>query len=326
MNKINSLQLFAILLLSGAWMLVCTPVLFGPGQIIGAAVVCGIEILLCIPMLMTDFEAIVGRQKWLGIVYSVYFLLVGAMGFTQVYAAAPKQLFESPGQVTAAILIILTCLYTSTSGLKATARCAPLALGFLLITTVVLLVGAWQRADLNRLNFRSEGFVQGGLSYFSLSGELAAAWVLLGRVKDGGRRAVNGYLLAKAGFGILLLTLCITAGSRLTKAQDYPFLTLISLSQPLQGQRADALYILAFVMLHVFHMTLMTGVTAHILGMVHPKLKESAPFALIVMLLLAVLIPEQAAAGTVAVTMPVLAGGVPLTAWILSRVRRRAAA
>lgn len=326
MNKINSFQLFAILLLSGIWMLVCTPALSGPGQIIGTAVVCGIEILLCIPMLTTDFEAIISRQKWLGIVYAVYFLLVGAMGFTQGFAAAPKQLFESPGQVTAAILIILTCLYTSTSGLKATAKCAPFALAFLIVSTVVLLVGAWQRADLNRLSLRPEGFMQGGISYFALSGELATAWVLLGRVKDGSRRAVNGYLLAKAGFGILLLILCITAGSRLTTAQDYPFLTLISLSQPLQGQRADALYILAFVMLHVFHMTLMTGVTAHISGMVHPKLKESAPFALILMLLLAVLIPERTAAGIIAITMPVLAGGVPLTAWFLSRIRRRAAA
>lgn len=330
MNKINSLQFFSILFLSGAWMLVCMPTLYGTGQILGAAAVCGIEILLCFSMLLLsekqDFAALVRQQKWLGIVYAAYFLLVGSLGFRQVYEAAPKQLLASPGQVTASVLIVITCLYTSTQGLRSTARCAPAALGFLLISVVVLVVGAWQRADMNRLSFRTEGFVQGGTEYLALSGELAAAWVLLGRVKQGARRAVNSYLLAKLGFGVLLLVLCITAGSRLTTAQKYPFLTLTALSQPLQGQRADALYLLVFVMLHVMHMTLMTGVTAHILGLLHEKLARSAPLALLAMLLIASFMPEGITGSIIACAMPVLVFVVPFMEWLVLHVKRRAAA
>jgi hypothetical protein len=115
---------------------------------------------------------------------------------------------------------------------------------------------------------------------------MTAAWVLLEYTERGQKRTVRRYLSAKAGLCLLILFLCRTAAGRLAQAEDYPFFTLTALSQPLQTQRADALYILVYVMLYVMHITLQTGVTAHLLKSLFPKIRFAAPLSLPFMLLL----------------------------------------
>lgn len=317
MNRINRSQLFCILFLSGMWMLTGIQSLHLPGLLLSF----GIQVLLCLPMLMEqDFTTLANRHKWLGILYAGYFLLVGAQGFLQIRDTALPQLHAAP--VVSAVLIVLTCLYTSTAGLRSTARCAVPALALLLLSAAVLLTGAWKRADVSRLQFRTEDMWENALPGFLLGTDLPCAWVLLGRVKKNGSRSVLYYVLAKGAAAAGLAVLCRMTCGRL--AQDHPFLTLTALSQPLQGQRADALYLLVFVMLHVFHITLLTGVTAHVLGLVHPKLEKSAPFALLAMLLAASLLPD---AGTIAaLLMPVMACVIPLGIRAARSVQRRAEA
>lgn len=327
MNKLNNLQLFSILFLSGAWTVVCTPEIGSTGQMIGAVLACGLQMLLCVPLLCTatDAEQLLHRQKWLGYLYALYFLIWGAFGFSQLRHAAPQQIFTMPGVGTAAVLIVATCLYTSTVGLKATARCAPLATALLALSVIVLLVGAWKRAVPDRLSLRTDGMTPGLFSYFAGGGELAAAWILLSRSQKGGRKAILAYLPIRLGFYLLLFALC-TVGGRLTTMQAYPFMTLTALSQPLQSQRADALYILTFVMLFVMHITVLTGVTAHILALLQPKLQKSAPALLLIMLTLSYLLPSDTLRLTAAAAMPVLVGIVPLTASLFRHIRKKVAA
>ena len=322
MNKISNLQLFSILLLPGAWSILCIPALYGGGQLLGAAAGCGIQLLLCVPVFAlarhgreTDFL----RQKWLCCLYALFFILWGARSLTLMHTAVPRQLLTSPGHVTAAVLLLLTCLYTSTAGLKATARCAVLMLGVLGVTLVLLVVGAWRRVEPSALSAQG-GFSQGMLTYLALGGELPAAWVLLQHAGTGGCRAVGTYLLAKLGLCLLVLFLCITAGGRLTSEAAYPLFTLTVLSQPFAGQRADAVYLLAFVMLCVMQMTLLTGVTAHLLEWT--GIRHTAPLSLLLMLLLAWLLPEQGVASLTAALIPILAGGVPLVILMMQGLKR----
>lgn len=327
MSKLNHMQLFSILLLSGAWTVVCTPEIGSTGQMIGAVLACGLQMLLCVPLLCTDVNAeqLLHRQKWLGYVYAVYFLIWGAFGFAQLRHAAPQQIFTIPGVGAAAVLIVATCLYTSTVGLKATARCAPLTAVLLAVSVIVLLAGAWKRSDPDRLGLRTDGMSAGLFSYFTGGGELAAAWALLSRAEKGSKKAIIAYLPVKLGFYLLLFALCV-AGGRLTAMQEYPFISLTALSQPLQSQRADALYILTFVMLFVMHITVLTGVAAHILTQVQPKLQRSAPVLLLLMLTLSYLLPSETLRLTAAATMPVLVGAVPLTAGLFRHIRKKVAA
>ena len=317
MNKIHNHQLAAILFLSGAWSVICIPSLYGNGQIVATATACLLQILLCLPMLALrtgTFTHQVPTHKTLGIVYILFFLLCGANGFAQLWEAAPPQLLPSSGKLTAAVLIALTCFYTSSAGLRATARAAPIVMSLFMISLLVLILGAWRRADLSRLSFETENFLPGLKTYFSLSGELAAVWILSDNLRNHKNIAVNLYLTAKAIFCILILVFSITAGSRLMYLNGYPFFTLTALSQPLQGQRADALYILVFVMLHIMHTTLQTGIVEHISEQMYPIAEKwSAPVSLIFMLILAYFFKSSILENIIFWSLPVLVFVIPLT-------------
>ena len=72
-------------------------------------------------------------------------------------------------------------------------------------------------------------------------------------------------------------------GSRMAKA-SHPFFAIVSVSQPLSTQRADALYILVFVMLCVLRITLFAVLAAHLLRLCFPKLRYTSTLCLLSML------------------------------------------
>ncbi|MBR3631246.1 MAG: hypothetical protein IKN55_12350 [Oscillospiraceae bacterium] len=324
MNRLDKVQLFALLLLSGVWTVLCTPALDGTGGMLGAVLGCGVQLLLCLPLLresVPEFSRTIQQHRWLGIVYAAYFTIWGSFGFSQLHDAAPAGLHAWSGG--AVLLILLTCLYTSTAGLRTAGRAAPFLAVLLLLSVAVLTIGAGKRIIPERLFLQTEGIRSGFLSYLAGSGELAAVWLLLGRIRGSGNPAVLAYLPAKLGLYLLLSCLSIVAGGRLTASQQYPFLTLTALAQPLEGQRADALYLLAFVTLFVMHLTLMTGLAGHCLTLLYPRAERAVPLLLPVMLLLSRIFPGEGLQMAAACCMPVLTAGGVLFAGL--RERRRAA-
>lgn len=322
MNKIHRSQLFAILMLSGAWSVLCLPKAHSGAQLLGIGTALLIQIFLSVPMLLLSeegfsFSRTVARQKWLGFLYILFFLLWGAHGFTQFRTAAAEISLPVSGSLTAVVLITLTCLYTCSLGLKAMARSAPAVLALLLLSIIVLVIGAYSRVDITRLVPQSEGFLQDGFFYLCIGGELTAAWVLLDRTKGGQKTALWGFLAGKAALACLIIFLCICAAGRLSGLSGYPFFTLTALSQPLQSQRADALYILIFVMLYVMHITLQTGVISHLLRTMFPKFKVSAPFSLGLMILLSWALPLSDAISTPLFGLLILATAFVIPALIL---------
>ncbi len=317
MNKIHRSQLFAILMLSGAWSVLCLPEAHSGAQLLGIASAFLVQIFLSVPMLLLSkegfsFSRTVIRRKWLGILYVLFFLLWGAHGFTQFRNAAAEISLPVSGSLTAVVLITLTCLYTCSLGLRAMARSAPAVLALFLLSLVVLVAGAAGRVDITRLAPQPEGFWRDGFFYLCIGGELAAAWVLLDRTKGGRTAALWGFLAGKAALACMIVFLCICAAGRLSGLSGYPFFTLTALSQPLQSQRADALYILIFVMLYVMHITLQTGVISHLLRTMFPKCRASAPISLAVMILLSWWLPLSEAA-----TVPVFGLLILATAFVI---------
>ena len=297
MNKMHSSQLFALLLLSGVWQVICLPSLEGAGQLAGTAGACLLELVLAVPMLVLaargmTLTSLLPRHRLWAHLSVLFFLVWGALGLSQLWAVMPRPLLPVPGRMTAAVLIVLTCLYTSLTGLQSTARCAPLLLGLLLLSGAVLCIGAWQRVETARLTRQDLGILPGFLRYLTGCGELGAAWALLG---EAGERRTSAVLRALAGKGVCcmaVLFLSLTVCGRLGSVSAHPWFTLTALSQPLQGQRADALFILLFVMLCVLHITLQTAVSARLLQRLHPPMRGAAAPSLGIMLLLAVLVPE----------------------------------
>ena len=323
MNRITSFQLLSLLLLQGIWEVICIPQISGSGSLLGALGAYLLQMLLLLPLIGED--AGLFRRKWAGLLYAAYFLLAGARNLCQIFAAAPEALLSVSGKWTAAVLLLVTCLYTSAAGIKAAARCAPLTLGLLVLSALILTVGAWQHIVPERFYLSREGLHDGSGLFFTAA-ELPMLWVLRRRVNGSPHKVLIGYTLAKSAFMALIVFLCIAAGGRLARSANYPFFTLAALSQPLQGQRADALYILLFVMLCVMQITMQTGLTAHLLEETFPKLRHTAPAVLLVMLGLSGGIGTMLLDGLTATLLPVLAFGLPCTVLLLTRLKRRAAA
>ncbi len=320
MNKIHQSQLFAILMLSGAWSVLCLPEAHSGAQLLGIGTAFLVQLFFSLPMLLLaerDFSLshMVKHHKWLGFLYILFFLLWGAHGVSQLWEVSSEISLPVSGSLTAALLITVTCLYTCSLGLKAMARSAPFVLGLLVLSLIVLIIGAYSRVDVTRLAPQSEGFLKDGFFYLCIGGELTAAWVLLDRTQKNRRAAVWGFLAGKAAFACLVVFLCICAAGRLSGFSEYPFFTLTAISQPLQSQRADALYILVFVMLYVMHITLQTGVISHLLRSMFPKCKAAAPLSLAAMLLLSWGLPLTENAAN-----PVFGALIFLTAFVIPAI------
>ncbi len=325
MNRIKSSQLLTILLLSGAWSVLCMTRAASGADLLGILPGTLMQLAVCVPMLLPEryqcsMFRIVSESRSLGAVYVLFFLLWGAHGFAQFWAVSAEINLAVQGRMTAAVLITLVCLYTCSLGLRSMARCAPIVTAVLLLSVLVLLLGAKGRIRPDRLVTGTEGLLSAALSYFSMGGELAAAWILLGTVQTGKRRAVLGLLAGKAVLAFLTVFLCITVGGRLTALSEHPFFTLITLTQPLQSQRADALFILVFVMLYVMHITLQTGVIAHLLHAMFPKLRFAAPLSLGVMLLLSPWMAHASGHVLYSILILLTAGILPL--WLCLKRRK----
>lgn len=323
MSKMHSGQLFAVLFLSGAWQVLTFMELCSPLAAAGAAL---LQLLLCLPMIALSrkgfsLSRFCAEHKWAGIPCILFFLLWGAQGFAVFSQVSPLLSLPFSGKLPAAALVAVTCLYTCSLGLKATARCAPFMLGIFLLSMAVLIAGAAGRMDTARLQMGSGVSLRSGIVYFCSSGELAAAWVLLDRTKGNVRRPLFISIAAKAGLCCLVTFLCMGAAGRLAQRAEHPFFILTALSQPLQEQRADSLYILVCVMLYILHITLQTGVIDHLLHAMYPGLRAAAPLSLCAMLLLTFAVRSL---GDLAVP---LFGGLlvltafllPMTAWIMKR-------
>ena len=321
MSRINSRQLLALLVLSSAFNIICISGIYGSGQILGALTACMLGGVLSVPLLILPERSTetVYRRKWLSVIYILFFLLWGAGTLKTLNSSAPTQLLNVSGHLKGLILIFVTCLFTSTNGIKATARSAPIILAVMTCSALILIIGAWKRIDLDTFIPESAGFQEGFTS--CMTGELATA-VVLGH-KGNLKKSILQYLAVKFFLYSLVIFLCLTVGGRLTQNEAYPFFTLTALSQPLRGQRADAFYILVFVMLTILHITLQTSLTAHLLESAFPKLRGTAPISLMVMLLLAWLLPERILQISEHCMIPLLVCAVPMGIR-LAQTRRKA--
>ncbi len=297
MSKLYSGQLFSVLLLSGIWTILCIPEL-SAGTLTGIAAAALLQAILLLPALLCTGKGIgitswIRQHKWVGWVYVLCFLLWGAYGFEQLRQTADRVSLPRTSSMVVITLIILVCLYTSSLGLKALARSAPFVLGILVISILILLIGAMPRLDTVRFALRLDGAWEGGLFYFCTSGELAAAVLLLEHLPHKQNRTLLGFLGAKAVFAGMIVFLCICVCGRLLSLEEFPFFTLTALSQPLRSQRADALYLILFDMLFIIRMALQTGVTAHLLQILAPRIRKASFYALSATLVLSLLLDHS---------------------------------
>lgn len=292
MNRISTGQLTCMLLLSNAFMLMCISEPVGLESMLGTAVSFAVQFLICIFLLMLyqkgfSFSELCQQKHYIiPCLYILYFIIRGGYSFVLIWNGSEQLSLPFSESLITAALIGIVCLYTASLGLKAFARASSVVFGLLVLSVVILLIGAWQRIDLTQLSITKGITVTGSVLYnFSLADILPVFFVLLSFTDINSRKLKNVFFIP-AGLVLweIVLFLCITVLGNLLPSAKYPFFLLTSVSQPLDTQRADAFYIITFVLLCVIRLTLFTVLSAHLMGTLFPKLKLRSIIALLLMI------------------------------------------
>ena len=152
MNKLRSNQIFAVLLGSAAFPLLCRTEPFTIEGIFGAAIATAVQLLLCIPILLLYrtgfcFGECARRHRILPLCFIIYLLFRGGTSFVQLQQTSQEISLPFSEKFLAAALIALVCLYTVSLGIQTIARSSTMILGILLITMAIMCIGAIPQAE-----------------------------------------------------------------------------------------------------------------------------------------------------------------------------------
>ncbi len=342
MNRITSGQLTCALLLSNAFMLMCMSAPIGAESMLGAVLSFAVQLIICIPMLLLrkyDFSLgnyCSAHHYFLPCLYILYFYFRGGYSFVLIWKGSEQLSLPFSSSLVTAILIGVVCLYTASLGLKAFARSAGVVFGFLIIAAVILILGAWQRVDVKNVQLTEDCTVIGSaLRYLSMADTLPVFFVLECFTKQP-KIPKNAGFLTKAKLNLrnirfiplslalweLVLFLSITVLGSLVNSSGYPFFMLTSVSQPLDTQRADAFYLVLFVLLCIIRLTLLTVLSAHLLGMIFPRLKLRSIISLVFMIAAAVAFKALDMGGNLFCIVSILffGGILPLYLFLSNRI------
>lgn len=296
MNKINCSQLTTALLLSSAFMLMCLSTPVGIEYMAGTAISFAIQSLLCIPIILLYKKGFSlnaycdSGHYFIPCLFVLYFILRGGMSIILVWNGSEELSLPFSAPLITAVLIGIVCFYAASLGLSAFVRASTIVSGILVVTIVVLLIGAVQRMDIMELSQSTEITVIGSvIQNLSLADTLPVFFVLMNFTNN--RKPYKSLMFLPTGLVLweIVLFLCITVLGSLLPTAKYPFFLLTSVSQPFSSQRADSLYLILFVLLCILRITLFTVLSAHLLGMVFPKLKFRSFLTLLLMIVAAII-------------------------------------
>ncbi len=290
MNKLRSGQLFAMLLLSSAFGALCQTTALTMEGLFGAAIAAAVQILLCLPMLHLyahgfSFTQYAKTHRLLPLLFAAYCLIRGGVSFVRLQGTTEELSLPFQGKFWAAALIALVCLYTASLGIHALARSSTLIFGILLFTLAVLLLGAIPQAEPQNLSMSPDDTIwRGFLRSMQHADEIVLLFLLLDAVRENYLRSTVQLIVGRFCLTAFLTLLGMSVlGSRMAQAQ-HPFFAITAISQPFSTQRADALYLLVYVMLCVLRITLYTALAAHLLHQQFPKLRYVSTICLLIML------------------------------------------
>lgn len=296
MNKLRPSQMTILLTLSTAFSVMCAAFPFTLEQILGTAISIGVQILLCIPVLLLtkrndSLAAHCTGHKILPLGFLLYLLISGGRSVVQLWNVSDSLSLPFSNAMLAAALIAAVCLYTSALGIQTLARSSTLVFGVLVLTLLVMLAGGYQSIHLQELSFSPDATIwQGFLQHLSLADELPVLVLLLSFLdKQPTKSTLRFFGLSLLIWSFVLFLGITILGNFMTHA-PYPFFMIANVSQPFRTQRADALYLVVFVLLCILRLTLLTTLSAHLLGQAFPNLRCRSLICLLAMLVFAAIL------------------------------------
>lgn len=284
MNRLTDSQLLSLLLVTDAFVLICFMGDLSVVSVIGFILGAVIRYLLYIPV--AEFyknggvlKSSPAAVKWFCL---AYIILWGGVLFVMLWNASEAVTIPAeyvpfiPEKLVISGLIALTCLYVSSPGEKALSRASVIAsaLGALCISIVILSAVPRFSAEYLADTPQGSGIFSGLLTGFVGGGGSGALTVLLGFTKGDTKKLIRRYFTAQ----LLLLTvvsltvIMVTGG--IDSVTEFPVITAVTLSQPFSTQRIDALFLIIFVILAVFSISVHTVTASYLLSCLYPDFRK----------------------------------------------------
>lgn len=281
-NKISKYQFISLMLINDVFALFCLSGNISVTTAIGFAAGIAVQLLLAIPLIIVyrKGSTISECGKLAEIITLLAVILWGGMLFSMIWNTGelvfvPFEEYGIWGRYIITALIVLVCVYVSSSGIKALARSAVIASVLGAICIAIAVAYALMRSDFKNLErARDTGFFRELIRGFSLSGGLSASAVILGFVKDSTVKTAVGYFIAKAVISAVVIITGVLVCGGIMKTVDFPVAESAQLSQPFPVQRVDALFLIIFTVFAVFSAAVQASASEYILRDTIPKLKK----------------------------------------------------
>ena len=294
MNSITRTQFTALLIVSDLFSLMCFHGSLSVYTAIGFLTGTAVQFLLALPF-AAKTEQGAKMPKWLKLAFTAMLIMWGALLVRRMWRASDVTFvpYETAdgiwGRIVMTSVTAAVCLYISSTGIKAAARSAVIAV----FSGIVFLAADMISAviSLNTHNIAasadSSTIYDGLILSFTSGGSLIAFIVLLPLVSGKKRSALLMYFICR---GILctavIITAVIVAGGIMDIA-DFPVIMSAQLSQPFASQRIDALFLMLFAVFGVFALTSHIMTAAYLIREAVPKFRRWRSTSMLLLTILA---------------------------------------
>lgn len=284
MNRITKLQLWAMLLIPDAFLLLCFQGKLNVMTLIGIAAGIAVQAVILLPI-----SVLCGKKEHLPklamLVVLIYIIFSGGLLMSRSHTASHILYipFENTNEFIILTLIALVCLYMSSTGIKALARASVIAAAVGALYLIILSVSAVIKSDYANIAraWETSGFASAFIQSFLLTGGLGTAFVLFGITKGKAVNSLSGYFIARLLISaIIILSSILTAGG-ISAITDFPVITAAQLAQPFSSQRIDSLLLIVFSVFAVFSIAVQSVTAAYLIRQIFPKFRRFRSIAAI---------------------------------------------
>jgi hypothetical protein len=286
-NKISSLNLFYILVLNHIFSFVCFKGQFSLESLPAIFLAWIINTFLMIFVVNLykkgfDFKKYLQENTIFSVFLFVLAIFILSVSFIQIKNVCTQISIPFDSSLATTIIIVLICIYTASLGIKSMAKSSIIFLVMFIIGMIIILLGSVDKIQISSVYLTENNTVFSQfISFISYSFQPFILFVFMPFSEDIKYKQISIYCAILLIFDILLCLLCITVIHQKMIFTDFPFITLSTLSQPLQIQRFDTLYIIIFVLLFVFRITSLTCAGVKIFDILTKKIKFKVTVTLI---------------------------------------------
>lgn len=295
MSRISRGQYAALLLITDTFTLFCLMGSVSLMTVIGFAAAVLLQFIMAIPAVR--FYSSGGTLKnsgksaeWF---YLIYLILWGGLLFVMLWNAAeviyiPYDNFGIiPAKLLISGLIAVTCLYASSPGLRSLSRAGFIAAALGALCIAIVVISAF--SDAKWENFAESAYMSGFFGELSrgfvLSGGLGSFAVLLGFTNGDVAKNVRFYFIGKLILLTAVTSAAVLVAGGIMEIAEFPIITAAQLSQPFSSQRIDALFLIIFVILAVFSVSVQTVSASYLLERVVPSVKRFRSTIILVLMI-----------------------------------------